>query len=370
MKIKLDILSIVIVSFIFLGCSGGGGGSDDPKETIPGGAGHAIVEFTSVPPLNSFDDLRGRILHVLPSAYKVAGYILVNGSYYTKPTWSSPLTSIAADGNWVMDITTGGIDETATRICAFLVPNGYNPPLAGGTTSLPQELYQNAVAVMEVVRTASEVYRVVRFANYDWRVKVSTTPVGPGPNIFSDSAETLWIDSQGFLHLKIRSEGRTWKCSEVILQKSLGYGTYTFYVKGQLDLNDKHSVLGLFTWDDDPAQNHREIDVEISKWSLEVNDNSQFVVQPWDTAGNRHRFTLQTPSAETISAHSFDWSGGSIFFQSLCDSTLVEPWNYTNVGGIPAPGNENARINLWLYNGSSPAQEVEVIVTNFTFTAR
>ena len=122
-----------------------------PSPTLPGGPGDPVIEFTSVPPFGSFDNLEGRVLHVNPSEYRVAVYINVSG-WWNKPSFANPLTTIESDGSWVTDITTGGIDEQASRIAAFLVPVSYNPPLLSGNNTLPDELEQNAVAKVEASR--------------------------------------------------------------------------------------------------------------------------------------------------------------------------------------------------------------------------
>lgn len=51
------------------------------------------------------------------------------------------------------------------------------------------------------------------------------------------------------------------QAAEVILSESLGYGTYSFTVSSPIGDLDPNVVLGLFTWSDDPAYHHREIDV-------------------------------------------------------------------------------------------------------------
>jgi exo-beta-1,3-glucanase (GH17 family) len=118
---------------------------------IPGGPGEPIIEFIKVPPRGSFDDLSGQVWHIDPNEYKVAVYIYVRG-WWTKPYWSKPLTPINIDGSWVCDITTGGVDERATKIAAYLLPNGYNPPSRSGQRTLPNELDENAVAKIVTTR--------------------------------------------------------------------------------------------------------------------------------------------------------------------------------------------------------------------------
>lgn len=120
--------------------------------TIPGGPGTPEIKFTFVPEIGSFNNLKGQVQHVLPSDYKIAIYILVAGGWWTKPTFAQPLTTIQRDGSWTVDITTGGIDEKATQIVAYLVPKDYAPPKAGGNYKLPSELEEHSVAKAEVKR--------------------------------------------------------------------------------------------------------------------------------------------------------------------------------------------------------------------------
>ncbi|MEA1865919.1 MAG: dockerin type I domain-containing protein [Euryarchaeota archaeon] len=333
------------------------------------------IKFTYVPAYGSFDDLKGQVWNVTPADYKVAVYIYVSG-WWTKPTFAEPLTSVQGDGNWRCDITTGGVDQYATRIKAYLVPDGYTPPKMDGTQTLPEELDQNSVASVEVIRKEE---RHIRFSGYNWTVKSSEILVGPGPNYFSDSNQSVWVDEEGKLHLKILKKDGKWYCAEVCTTESLGYGKYIFYAASRVDRLDKNVVAGLFTWDGEaPEYNYREIDIEFSRWGQEMNDNAQYVVQPWDPPENMHRFNMVLNG--NYSTHSFDWSTDSIFFQSLdghyssppSDSYMIESWNYTD-SGIPPDGGGNARINLWLNDADgdgigdlpSDGQEAEIIIRRF-----
>ena len=121
---------------------------------IPGGPGVPDLHFTYVPPYGSFDQIEGEALHVLPSDYKVVLYVFVVGSWWVKPTFAMPLTSIQQDGTWLASIVTGGVDQLATQVAAFLIPISYSPPLSPGAT-LPPELYANAVASALVSRSAN-----------------------------------------------------------------------------------------------------------------------------------------------------------------------------------------------------------------------
>lgn|GEM_PF-319368 len=330
------------------------------------------LEFTYVPPYASFDDLQGRARCIEPADTKVAVYIYVSG-WWTKPYFDSPLTSIRVDGTWTCDITTGGTDPLATRIAAFLVPKGYAPPLMSGGQTLPAELLEHAVAHLVIDR--EPIFRRIQFSGYTWGVKASETRAGPGPNYFSDRAENVWVDAPGRLHLRIVPRDGRWYCTEVFTEAPLGYGRYIFHTGSRVDQLDRNAVLGLFTWDDAAPEHHyREIDIEFSRWGQANNENAQYVVQPWDTPGNMHRFELALSGDR--STHCFDWRADRIVFQSLPGYTscpisgadALASWIYIG-GDVPPAGEGKARINLWLTDGNPPAngQPAEVIIDAFEF---
>lgn len=124
--------------------------------SIPGGPGQPAIEFSYVPPYGDKSrNLEGQAWHVASDDYKVAVFINVSGYWWTKPTFAQPLTTIKADGSWTCDVTTGGIDHTATKFAAFLLPEEYDPPLVSGEESLPVELSQKAVAKTETARASN-----------------------------------------------------------------------------------------------------------------------------------------------------------------------------------------------------------------------
>ncbi|MCK4339511.1 MAG: T9SS type A sorting domain-containing protein [Candidatus Cloacimonetes bacterium] len=338
------------------------------------------IGFTYVPPWGSYYNLYGQVWDVTPSEYRVAVYIYLEGWWWPKPYATNPLTIIADDSTWTCDITTGGIDKYATRIIAFLVPDGYEPPQSGYSYSqwpeyLPIELYDFPY-VLECRYPGN---RIISFSGYNWIVKQCEETIGPGLNYFSDNTSDVWVDENDELHMKITYRSGKWYCSEVIADTSLGYGKHVFYVKSRVDSLDQNAVLGLFTWDEctppEPPYNYREMDIEFSRWGEAQSDtNAQYVVQPWDTPGNRHRFIIDS---DTCTTHMFEWRENYIEFQSYygCSSTpssndLIESWTYTG-SDIPTPGDENPRINLWLFNGVPPSdgEDIEIIIQCFEFTS-
>jgi hypothetical protein len=330
------------------------------------------VEFTFVPNYGSSEDLKGRIHNVDPNDFKIAVYIFVEGSgWWTKPTFAEALTPIGPDSTWTTDITTGGNDAYATKIHASLLPNGIEPPLSNGLAILPASLDSLSIADVDTTRNP----RSIRFSGYEWLVKASAVKVGPGPNYFSDSMENVWVDNDGQLHLKITNRNGEWQCSEVILDSSLCYGSYVFKVGSKVGQINENAVLGLFTWDNDaPNEFYREVDIEFSPWGVVTDPNAQYVVQPWNRPGNRHRWML--PDTLELSTHSFEWSADRISFVSAkghqissSDDSVIHSWMYTGAN-IPTCGAENVRINLWLFNGYPPTDnsEIEVIISKFEYT--
>ena len=330
------------------------------------------IEFTFVPPYGSSLNLAGRVDCVTPAEYKIAVYIYVGGGWWTKPYWTSPLTPIRADGTFTADITTGGNDPYATKIAAFVVPNGYNPPSMSGGAVLPSELYQNAAAYKIVDRPLS--FKTISFAGQTWYVKTAEWSADPGPCYYSDRPEDVWVDVIGRLHLKIVKRNGRWYCSEVFTTQQYGHGTYVYKLASPVDQLDKNAVLGLFTWDDtSPAYSHREIDIEMSRWGAASDPNVQYVVSPWNNAGHRYRFNLTLPEVQSV--HAFTWGTDSVAFGSYRGNLWpaepgaeLQSWTYTG-SDVPPAGQGNARINLWLFNRAVPSdgQEIEVIVTGFSF---
>lgn len=116
------------------------------------------IEFIHIPPHGTFDDLRGKVKIIGdPIEYWIAVYIYVDSNscrgWWNKPTHENPVTYLGSDGSFTCDITTGGVDEYAIKITAFLIPVNYNPPLVSGSLFLPQEIYQDALAVKSITRS-------------------------------------------------------------------------------------------------------------------------------------------------------------------------------------------------------------------------
>jgi len=222
-----------------------------------------------------------------------------------------------------------------------------------------------AAAVSSNNVTSTTTPRVIRFSGFDWIVKSSEEPVGPGPNLFSDSSDSVWVDAAGQLHMRIvRRDGRWW-CAEVICVCSASFGTYRFQLPagGARDL-DEHAVAGLFTWGNAPDEADNEVDIEISRWGHASNANAQFVVQPYDLPDHISRFNLDGDVAHDLA---FEWSPGRVIFRAL-NSVSQATYGFEVQRSVPRAGG-NPRLNLWLAGGREPLGhgEAHLIVRSFAF---
>lgn len=205
--------------------------------------------------------------------------------------------------------------------------------------------------------------RTLRFAGRDWFVRDSFG--GPGPNRFSDSEESVWVDEDGALHLKIRKIGGEWHCAEVRSLEATGYGVHRFYLASRVDKLDANVCASPFLYKSDSE----EIDIEFRRDSK--GNNGQFVVQPYQERGHMKRFKFALGG--DYSTHSFDWQEGCIDFLSLHGhykeppkpKYLIRRWKYEGDDIVRQEAGLKIMINLYLVPGKkTPAggEEVEFIV--------
>jgi hypothetical protein len=204
------------------------------------------------------------------------------------------------------------------------------------------------------------------FSGYEWEVRQTPSDRG-GANDYDPA--NAWTDAEGCLHLKVARRDGRWTSAEVTLGRPLGYGTYEFVVRDVSHL-DPAAALGLLTWDDQGVdQNHRELDVEISRWGDPAIKNGQFVVQPYYVAANVARF--EAPPGRLT--HSFRWEPGRATFRTVSGTgsreqgPFIARHDFTE--GVPVPGNETVRINLYFFRftRTSLQREVEVVIEKFQY---
>ena len=207
--------------------------------------------------------------------------------------------------------------------------------------------------------------RTVTFGGREWWVKSGTG--GPGPNAWSDSDESVWVDDEGSLHLVIREVEGVWHCAEVYTTEFTEYGVHRFYVDGALDELDANAVFAPFLY----ANDETEVDIEFTRWgNPDADHNGQYVVQPYSTPGNLETFPASLDG--TYTTHAFDWQADAIRFTSLhghyeeapSPGFVIHEWLYEGADIPEQAESLRIHINLWLYQGRAPArgEEVSVIV--------
>jgi len=215
----------------------------------------------------------------------------------------------------------------------------------------------------------------INFSGHSWWVK--NLHGGPGPCNFSDSNDIVWVDSNDQLHMTVKKVNGDWTCSEIINDDSLGYGTYAYTLQSRVDTIDPNIILGLFTWDTyAPDNNYTEIDFEFGRWRDPLNDNAQYVIQPWNTPGNIYRFDIDYSGPTEITTHIMNWRPDGIYFESYYGdfslspnpANIINSWLYTG-GDNPPPSGENFRINFWLVLGLDPVVDTdhEFVISDFQF---
>jgi len=215
--------------------------------------------------------------------------------------------------------------------------------------------------------------QTILFSGHLWEVSNSGDRLwNPGPNYWSCGPSNVWVDGNGWLHLKITCVNGAWYCSELTMREALGYGTYTFEVSNNYSLLDENMVLGLFTYKDDA----NEIDIEFTTWSGNYKNNSWFTIQPPPFTFGFNQVSFKPQLIGDFSTHSFTWAPYYVYFESLQgtkDSTApIEARVICQFNSTVSPPQTGApvHINLWLNKGQLPSdlEEFEMVVKGFTFT--
>jgi hypothetical protein len=127
----------------------------------------------------------------------------------------------------------------------------------------------------------------------------------------------------------------------------------------------------MFTYDYARAdQSFGEAAIEIGRWGDPTGKNAQFILQPHYISNNVSRF-MAPPG---ILTHSFRWEPGRISFRttrgSKRDETAPAVAEHVFTSGVPEPGIESARMNVYVYyepSRISLAKPSEVVIDRFEY---
>jgi len=333
------------------------------------------IAFSKVPRADvggpaKVETIEGRVTGARPGQRIVL--FAKSGQWWVQPAAKQPFTTIRSDSSWTNSIHLG------TEYAALLVGPEYVPP---ATMDALPEKGGAVVAVAKVLgegfnpldpKTAHPSLKTLNFSGYEWDVRQLPSPRGGASNPYDPA--NAWTDANGWLHLRITKAAKEWLCAEVSLRRSLGYGSYLFIVQEVSQL-EPAAVLGMYTWDDLNAdQNHREMDIEISRWGDPASKNTQYAIQPYYVPVNM--FRLMTPGG--VITHSFYWEPGRVLFKSVRGKSISGSETGTGSGviaehvftsGVPSPGSELVHLSLYVYGKTrTPLQnEAEVVIERFEY---
>lgn len=335
-------------------------GCQSPKPV----AGPAI-EFTEIPPAaqggrERVENIAGRVTG-WHSGQQIVVYSR-SGPWWVQPWPDKPFIPIQADSTWGASIHLG------FEYAALLVEPGYQPPPTMDVAPTPG----GSVVVVQIVKGAGPRQLAptvpIHFSGYDWNVRTISADRG-GLNNFYD-ADNAWLDKSGALHLRIKKRDGKWSCAELVLDHSLGYGTYNVVV-GDTTRLEPAAVLSLNTFDDwGGDQHYRELDIEMSRWGDAANkNNAQYGIQPFYVPGNVAPFIAPA----VVLTHSMHWESGRASFKTVrgpamrAGAPVLAEHVFTS--GVPSAGQEKFQFLFYVIaSDTDPLQhENEVVIQKFEF---
>jgi hypothetical protein len=323
------------------------------------------IEFSKIPPAaeggrERVDTIAGHVTGARPGQ-RIVVYAK-SGPWWVQPWPDQPFITIEPNSNWSTPTHLG------YEYAALLVDPAYDPaptldiaPTQGGSIV--------AVKIVKGVGTLPpNPTKPLQFSGYEWKVRTTSAVRGGVNNLYD--ADNAWTDAGGALHLKVSKKSGRWTCAQVVLARSLGYGTYILKV-GDTSRLEPSAVLSMHTYDEwAGSQNYREMDIEIGRWGDSASQfNAQYGIQPFYVPGNVAQFT--EPAG--ILTHTLRWESGRASFTTFQGSSLRPGRTilsqHTFTAGVPTPGQEEVEIMLYaVASDRSPLQkDNEVVVERFEY---
>jgi hypothetical protein len=346
-------MTLLALCIIFAACH--------PRQSNSGPA----IEFTKIPPAaqggrEKIDTIAGRV-----EGARAGQQIVIyarSGPWWVQPWPDRPFIPIRADSTWTTETHLG------FEYAALLVDPDYRPP----PTMDVAPAQGGSIALVKIVKGVGTPIlaptKPLRFSGYDWRVRTIASDRGGMNNLYD--GDNAWTDSNGAMHLRIVQQADKWSCAEVVMTRSLGYGTYTVVVRDISQL-EPAAVLSLTTFDDwGGEQYYREMDIEFSRWGDPANkNNAQYGIQPFYVPGNV--FPFKAPSGSLT--NSMHWESGRVSFRTVHGASLdpkapvISEHEFTS--GVPSPGQEHAQLLFYVVpSEKSPMQKPsEVVVEKFEY---
>jgi hypothetical protein len=330
-----------------------------PKDTQP------TIELTKIPPAaqggrEKLDTIAGRVTGARPEQ-KIVIYAR-SGAWWVQPDVVAPFISIQPNSTWSTETHLG------YEYAALLVNPGYTPPPTLDTLPTEGGPIARAVVVKGIGSIILAPTKAVKFSGYDWDARTIASDRGGSNHPYS--GDNAWTDSNGALHLRIAKTADDWSCAELVLNRSLGYGTYVLVAR-DISHMEPAAVLSMTTFDEwGGDQYYREMDVEVSRWGDAASKtNAQYVIEPYYHPGNVYPFSAP-PGALT---YTMQWEAGHVRFKTVrgdqpgSGGPVISEHEFTQ--GVPSPGQE--RLHLFFYVVASDKSRLqrnnEVVLEKFGY---
>jgi hypothetical protein len=322
------------------------------------------IEFTKIPPAaqggrERVDTIAGRVRNARPGQQVVI--YAHSGPWWVQPWPDRPIIPIRTGSTWSTETHLG------YEYAALLVEPDYHPP---ATMDVAPAQGGSVVLVSIVKGTGTPTLtptKPLTFSGYDWSVRTTASDRGGTNNRYS--GENASVDDSGAMHMRITRTSEGWACSEVHLNRSLGYGTYVFVVRDTSQL-EPAVVFDISTFDEFGGDQHyREMDIEVSRWGdADSKSNAQYGIEPFYVPGNISQFIAP---AGTLT-HMMHWESGRATFKTFREASVGTGrplFEHEFTSGVPSQGRE--RIMIFFYavpSNKSPLQkEAEVVVEKFEY---
>jgi len=322
------------------------------------------IQFTRVPPASEggpdkLDMIEGKVIGGHPGQ-RIVLFSKASNVWWVQPLDIEPFTKVEQDSSW-KSATHLGNEYAALLVDPTYLPSSTIPalPKPGGPVL--------AVATVSGGKVVPTPIQTLKFSGYEWNIR-HVARERFGSMLYYDPANA-WVDENGFLHLRIARKLDNWICGSVALNRSLGYGTYTFSVQDVSQL-EPAVELSLFTFDEQNGeQHHREMDIELSQWGDPRNKSGGYVIQPSWFPENKVKY--QPPSG--TANYSLRWEAGAAKFETTRargeDRQGRPVFAKTFNTGIPTPGNESANIDFCEFEHAKiPLRNgAEVVIEKFQY---
>jgi hypothetical protein len=262
----------------------------------------------------------------------------------------APFTEICIGGRW------GFATHGGSRHVVLLVNDRYRVPEEASIDYHPS-IDAGVVAWAEEPPT-----KRLDFGGETWFAKDSNThPTGPDGNVFSE--DNAGVDGDGNLQLALVERGGRFTAAEAHRGGRNGFGVYTARIVGRLDDTNDREVRAVFLYAAPTAKMPwEEIDLECSRALTGCAGCCQFVVQPFDRAGNREIFPMSATATATVR---FEWRPDQVAFTIWegfdpyppPPEKVIHAWTYSGPD-VPQSARPLAHANLWLAGGIAPADRL------------